>query len=326
MGWPGQRQETLNKAAKIKLPPVRHNLKPKDLVGIPWRVAFALQADGWYLRSDIIWSKPNPMPESVTDRPTKAHEYVFLLTKSARYFYDADAVREGLAESTASDPRMKDMGRVYGGKGRGAYGEEGPANGSMQAWSLNPAGRNRRTVWNIATAPYSGAHFATYPPALVEPCIKAGTSERGCCPTCGKAWERVVERERPPASVYTGKRKPDDIAAVSHPQLGKAGMGQKLQNWYVEHPITTTGWQPACTCPPADPIPCVVFDPFAGSGTTLLVARKLGRHGVGLDLSYAYLHDQARQRLNMTALAEWETGRAAGDNNYHDLPLFEATP
>ena len=155
---------------------VMSGLKPKDLVGIPWRVAFALQADGWYLRSDIIWSKPNPMPESVTDRPTKAHEYVFLLTKNARYYYDADAIRENLTEH---------MG----------------------------VGRNKRTVWEIATQPYPEAHFATYPEKLIEPCILAG------CPQDG-----------------------------------------------------------------------VVLDPFAGSGTTLAVAQKLGRKSIGVDQSLEYIN------------------------------------
>jgi DNA modification methylase len=129
--------------------------KPKDLVGIPWRVAFALQADGWYLRSDIIWHKPNPMPESCRDRPTKAHEYVFLLAKSARYAYDAGAIREAVQVSTIE---------------RSRYG---------QLAGDNETGRNKRSVWTIPTLPYSGAHFATMPEALVEPCILAG------CPVGG---------------------------------------------------------------------------------------------------------------------------------------------
>jgi hypothetical protein len=182
-----------DRGARIKQE-IPEGLKPKDLCGIPWRVAFALQADGWWLRSDIIWSKPNPMPESVTDRPTKAHEYLFLLTKSARYYYDADAVREGF-ESSDHSPRTSginpdNLGRNDRGTGRAFFG--------------NPSGRNRRTVWHIATAPYSGAHFATYPPALVEPCIKAGTSERGVCPECGAPWERVVEKTK--EDVHNGIR------------------------------------------------------------------------------------------------------------------------
>jgi DNA modification methylase len=148
-------------------------LKAKDLAGIPWRVAFALQADGWYLRSDIIWSKPNPMPESVTDRPTKAHEYLFLLSKSPRYFYDAEAIREGIAEETVKD--RVDTGRFT--PERGFPGAVDHGNGRL---GDNPGGkRNRRTVWTIATEPYPEAHFATFPRKLVQPCILAG------CPVGG---------------------------------------------------------------------------------------------------------------------------------------------
>ena len=148
----------------------RIGLKHKDLVGIPWRVAFALQADGWYLRSDIIWAKPNPMPESVTDRPTKAHEYVFLLTKSARYWYDIDAIRESWA-----DDRLGASGTVSL-----RYSEESGRNGDAGLGTAPPfSGRNARSVWTIATQPYSGAHFATMPPALAERCILAGCPEGG---------------------------------------------------------------------------------------------------------------------------------------------------
>ena len=141
--------------------------KPKDMVPIPWMVAMALQADGWYLRSDIIWSKPNPMPESVTDRPTKAHEYLFLLSKSARYFYDADAVREDYS------------GPMYEGRNNGAILNGDRNDRGKTIGMSNPAGRNLRSVWTIATQPYPGAHFATFPEALVEPCIKAGSPEGG---------------------------------------------------------------------------------------------------------------------------------------------------
>lgn len=151
-------------------------LKPKDLVGIPWRVAFALQADGWYLRSDIIWAKPNPMPESVTDRPTKAHEYLFLLSKSPRYFYDADAVREANVGTFNDFPSHA---RIGGGTGRPRYDTNGQAAGPSGHVGTDPAGRNLRSVWTIATQPYPGAHFATFPEKLVEPCIKAGCPPDG---------------------------------------------------------------------------------------------------------------------------------------------------
>lgn len=177
-------------------------LKPKDLVGIPWRVAFALQADGWYLRSDIIWHKPNPMPESVTDRPTKAHEYIFLLTKQERYFYDAEAIKEkssdgthprgpgnmrppkgALAYANGSGEHRTKVGLLAYSKKKRKLADVGSGtknNGSFDdAMSVMPETRNKRTVWTVATSPYKGAHFATFPPNLIKPCILAG------CPAGG---------------------------------------------------------------------------------------------------------------------------------------------
>lgn len=145
-------------------PPIPAGLKPKDLIGIPWRVAFALQAAGWYLRQDIIWHKPNPMPESVTDRCTKAHEYLFLLTKSERYYFDADAIKEQAV--TTGDTRHLRTDKAQ----RTNAGGDRAATGKPQAED-----RNRRSVWTVPTQPYSGAHFAVFPPALIEPCILAGS-------------------------------------------------------------------------------------------------------------------------------------------------------
>ena len=139
-------------------------LKPKDLIGIPWRVALALQADGWYLRQDIIWSKPNPMPESVTDRCTKAHEYIFLLSKSPKYFYDADAI---------SEPA------IYAGDDRGSRTDSRRGTECNSMSGKTGETRNKRSVWEVTTKPYSGAHFATFPPDLIKPCILAG------CPAGG---------------------------------------------------------------------------------------------------------------------------------------------
>ena len=156
-------------------------LRPKDLCGIPWRVAFALQSDGWWLRSDIIWSKPNPMPESVTDRPTKAHEYIFLLAKSARYYYDAEAIKE-----PATEPRKcgkNSRANVDRDPSHATRKQDAIAKRQYQGFNERydfanpPAGRNCRTVWTIPTQPYPEAHFATFPDALVEPCIAAGSRE-----------------------------------------------------------------------------------------------------------------------------------------------------
>ena len=163
-------------------------LKPKDLCMIPARVALALQAEGWWLRSDIIWAKPNPMPESVTDRPTTAHEHVFLLTKSQKYFYDQDAAREknsqgsierfGLTEGIGQTKKWNTSQNKRDGRTDGTKGTEGFRDHV-------PIGRNLRSVWTIATQPFPKAHFATFPEKLVETCIKAGTSQKGCCPECG---------------------------------------------------------------------------------------------------------------------------------------------
>jgi DNA modification methylase len=167
-------------------------LKTKDLIGIPWRVAFALQSDGWYLRQDVIWHKPNPMPESVRDRCTKAHEYVFLLSKSERYYYDAEAISEeavcaGVPQSF--DTPYKNAGR---GSGKKPSGNEKP--GSVPVVYNT---RNRRSVWTITTKPYSGAHFAVMPADLVKPCIMAGCREGGVVldPFSGSGTTAMVARD-----------------------------------------------------------------------------------------------------------------------------------
>ena len=174
-GWAADPTNYAHKAQAYGARKFNHDVKPKDLIGIPWRVAFALQADGWYLRSDIIWAKPNPMPESVTDRPTKAHEYLFLLAKSERYYYDAAAIREEFADERMGNPGVyraalaKAGDATLGTHGRGVTG---------RGWNADAAatGRNRRSVWTVATQPYRGAHFATFPPDLITPCILAGSA------------------------------------------------------------------------------------------------------------------------------------------------------
>lgn len=152
-------------------------LKHKDLIGIPWRAAFALQADGWYLRQDIIWAKPNPMPESVRDRCTKAHEYIFLLSKSPKYYFDSDAIKEpavGGATGAAASFKRTNSKRAQAIPGQG-YGTRRP---DREDVSYNET-RNRRSVWTVATKPFKGAHFATFPPGLIEPCVLAGCPEGG---------------------------------------------------------------------------------------------------------------------------------------------------
>ena len=255
---------------------VTHGLKPKDLVGMPWRVAFALQDDGWYLRSDIIWAKPNPMPESVRDRPTKAHEYLFLLSKNQRYYFDQEAVRESWKpESVARD------GRGYKGTFRsGAYGFNGRETGTP---SEIRSGRNIRTVWNIPTQPYPEAHYATYPEKLVEPCVLAGTSPKACG-VCGGPWERVVERK----AMLIDR-------SYNHPlELRTRTSGTMVE----PAKSTTTGWEPTCSHNDDSGL-SIVVDIFSGSGTTGVVAKKLGRKYIGIDLKAEYL-DMSIKRINAT--------------------------
>lgn len=227
------------------VPPVV-GMKPKDLIGIPWRVAFALQSDGWWLRSDIIWAKPNPMPESVTDRPTKAHEYLFLLAKAERYYYDSEAIAEPLAPSSIerlSQPslneqigstrahagdktngNMKAVGKKTGGNFSRDYAEAQLSHGGMALERPVYSTRNRRSVWEIATQPYPEAHFATFPEALIKPPILAGSASG-----------------------------------------------------------------------------TIVLDPFAGAGTTLLVAKELGRRAIGIEIEERYC-EIAAKRLSQEVL------------------------
>lgn len=239
-------------------------LKPKDLVGIPWRVAFALQADGWWLRSDIIWAKRNCMPESVTDRPTKSHEYIFLLTKSERYFYDHVAIQEKSATGTGES---------------GKFHRAGPNSRNEPV-----AMRNKRDVWTVATQPFPGAHFAVMPEALVEPCILAGTSEAGCCSQCGAPRVRIVKREEPILAAWSAKGAGQYDDAIGGMRMTSLEAGSTLKHIT---PISTVGWQPTCTCG-HDPVPCTVLDPFGGSGTVSYVAQRYGRNSIYIDLNPKY--------------------------------------
>ena len=264
------------------------DIKQKNLVGMPWRVAFALQADGWWLRSDIIWAKPNPMPESVTDRPTKAHEYVFLLTKRAQYFYDADAVRE------ANQDRLGAERLVLTNRGKSAENYSPRKDGKTdERWkqTYRTFGRNLRSVWTIATQPYPEAHFATFPEALVVPCIKAGTSEKGCCATCGAAWVRVVDAKPNPSGT---QEEPIMDRGLGGNQTS-ASLHRNARGVYRE--AKTIGFRPTCDHG-GEPVPCVVLDPFAGSGTVGKVARSLGRSAILIEIKEEYA-ELARKRTDM---------------------------
>lgn len=184
--------------------------KPKDLIGIPWRVAFALQSNGWYLRQDIIWSKPNPMPESVKDRCTKAHEYIFLLSKSTKYYFDIDAIKEDASGFINPIPVGWDTGSGSHNKLKGRYKK---GNGNQ----INYSGkRNKRSVWNVSTPQFKGAHFATFPPKLIEPCILAGCPAGGMVldPFIGSGTTAIVayEHDRKFIGIDLNKQYLDDIA------------------------------------------------------------------------------------------------------------------
>jgi DNA modification methylase len=291
-------------------------LKEKDLVGIPWRLAFALQADGWWLRQDIIWHKPNPMPESVTDRCTKAHEYIFLMTKSARYFWDAEAVKEQ-SETEPHSPgwstqRPTDSGPMERRKADGTSASQWDE--PDRVWGNGT--RNKRSVWTIPSNPYSEAHFATFPPDLIKPCILAGTSARGCCPKCGAPWERVVDYPPLPKC----ERQPPRPKINGNDSMG-AGVREERDNWNgremaklrAENPGITS-WKPGCDCagmpdrpglifeqqhPELTPMPCTVLDPFGGSGTTGMVALELGRKAILVELNPEYVK-LAEQRCFVT--------------------------
>jgi len=355
-------------------------LKPKDLIGIPWRVALALQADGWYLRSPIVWAKGlsfcptyagSCMPESVTDRPTRAHEMVFLLAKNERYFYDHVAVRETAVGGTPGNVTHK---------GKTAY-ENGDKfmRTKVGLTEMGPStSRNLRDTWVVNPGGYKANHYATFPPDLIRPMILAGTSAKGACPDCGSPWERVVAsksnwHERAAAGATAGNV---GVADTYQNAVHGEGMSHDLGG-----PSTTLGWIPSCSCYgveipekfrlPDEPddavepfeceacggsgleeplpmfpdmetpchkckgkgqrpgndvweqwqaecaeaqanrmavlesikdlnlptVPCVVLDPFCGSGTTPIEAVRLGRNGWGIELSKDYCDEHIIPRM-----------------------------
>ena len=296
------------------------NLKPKNLIGQPWRLAFALQIDGWYLRSDIIWAKPNPMPESVqgsgwyrhkvrdkkskewiecsgcekckdnggyvlrmnAGRPTKSHEYLFLFTKSAKYYYDAEAIKE--PSKYPNDNRKSRSSKNHKRMPTEKIAGVRPGDQTYPT-------RNKRTVWTIPTQACPEAHFAVFPEKLVEPCILAGTSEKGYCAECGKPIVRIIEK--------TGGRdwRNDGILSIGIPgERNKGGSnkrGRPTTSLDEVKRTRTIDWKPSCSCRvgtvSGDIIPGLVLDPFMGSGTVAIVAKRLGRDYLGIELSMEYL-------------------------------------
>jgi DNA modification methylase len=349
---------------------VPQGLKPKDLIMIPHRLALALQADGWWVRSDVIWSKNNPMPESLRGwrweqckvkvaksehatvhnikgghkkmledasvhqgmspeflavyenctgcdkckdnnglvlrrgswRPTSSHEHLFMLAKSSMYYSDGESVKEPHTESTLKRITYGLKHKHPDNIGVGIP----PVDTKQMGTRFAPkSGRNLRNVWNIPTTPYKGAHYATFPPELARRCVLSSTS-RHACSECGMAWSRKLEK---PVAPYKDTR-----AHGRHVPTGnKKISGAKLQEWLDANPAKTLGYMPSCQCD-AGVQPCVVLDPFAGSGTVGQVSRELPyqRDFVGLDISYEYLHGQALLR------SERITTKAS----LQELPMF----
>lgn len=247
------------------------NIKAKDLIGIPWMLAFALRSDGWYLRQDIIWNKPNPMPESIDDRCTKAHEYIFLLSKSRTYFFDGHAI---------ATPAKYDSHK-RGAKKNDLQGK------TADAW--NPAFRSiqevakKRSVWTIATIPFSEAHFATFPEELPTYCIRAGSSEKGCCSECGAPYKRQVK----PSEAYAatlGKSYHDhsqDKEIGNTQNRGRSQQQEMAKNGVFTAEYVTVGWNASCACSGGGRQRCTL-----PGGRTLLRRRNdaLGSQEAGAEL------------------------------------------
>jgi DNA modification methylase len=288
-------------------------------LGIPWRLAFALKEDGWRLRSEIIYAKLNPMPESVQTRPTRSHEQVFLFSKQARYHYDAEAVKESSTE-TSGWARQR-------GKGENTWEynntpERIAVTGQPIAASTfgTYGARACRSVWSLPSEPSGFQHYAAFPQALVRRCLLAGAPS-AVCSQCGAPHRRVVETVG-----YQRMRWAPGVDQYHTQANGKHGATSSLSTGDVAHKATT-GFAPTCLCQ-AGTAPSVVLDPFCGSATTLLVARDLGHHAVGVDLSWNYLSTIARVRLGLAKLDAWHgrTGHPAPAVVYDDLPLFGGAP
>jgi DNA modification methylase len=371
-------------------------LKPKDLCMMPQRLAITLQADGWYLRSQIPWLKRNAMPESVTDRPATAVEYVFLLSKSQRYFYDAEAIKKPCSENTnernalgyqhayksqfigsPTDERHQD-GKVIpptraawktpdgwdtttGEGGHGSIHKAGREKGHPASWNgssfdkgktgemkhtrggrklakagsgtknnesfdaamaVMPATRNRRNSdwffesWQglladeegdplalvVNPQPFKEAHFATFPAGLVEPCILAGTSEKGVCPHCGAPWKRVTEAG---LTAHDGETESAYIEGSTANRLALLRQAARERGEEYSNQRKTTGWNPTCKCQAHEPVPATVLDPFFGAGTTGLVSDRLHRNCIGIELNPGYARmAEARIRRESPMFAE----------------------
>jgi hypothetical protein len=301
----------------------RTGLPPKNLVMVPARLALALQADGWCLRAEVSLNKVAPMPESVRDRVTRASERLYLLAKGPRYFYDQEAEREPNAPASADRYGFggdKDGEAVAAGLRTRVVGEREQGDGrNLWDWWDCPLTEEETAScddipepsWEWVPEPSRIKHFAIMPSFLARRCVRLGTSAHGVCSACNAPWVRVVERERPVAGVdvpHGGREL--DVGGHVHGNGANSALrinGPAYEKWQREHGgASTLGWQPSCRCQDPSPRPALVLDPFAGAGTTLLVARLLGRRALGVELSPEY-----------AALARKRVGQA--------MPLFDGT-
>lgn len=296
-------------------------LPAKNLLGMPWRIAFALQDDGWVLRAEVIYCKQNPLPESVRDRPSRAHEHLFMLTKAATYYYDDVAVRE-----PAQYGRREWPGDNYRSAGDGQLGPVRTIGGNGAA---DPStGRNWRSFLLLPTEPFSAAdcgitdadHFATMPTALVEKPILAAPGS--VCSACGAPWRRVVERTFPSDPLRPIKDYKDNGAGRTWTasNASRSMSGQELNAWKLQNPDVTIDWEPTCSCS-VERVPALILDPFAGSGTVGVVALKHNRSFLGIDLSAKYLRiAQARIRQSLAGKPIDRTSKPAPTQLALEMP------
>ena len=276
-------------------------LKPKDMCLIPFRLAIALQNDGWWVRQDIIWEKPSPMPESVTSRCTKSHEYLLLLAKAEKYYFDHIAIREvsstqwNSANSTFANPGEKKRNIIFE-QGMRTHG------GDTFHPDIERFTRNKRSVWTINTESSGHLHFAIMPQALVVPTILAGTSSKGYCKKCGEPWKRTVISQCIQGQYRVGAKATGNYGGQG---TSTSTLGSTLPHHERSPKTMTTGWQKPCNCETNDVVPGLVLDPFMGSGSVALVAKKLGRDYLGIELNESYI-DIANERLQSIEIPLFE--------------------
>lgn len=260
------------------------NLPPKSLMMMPARLALALQADGWLLRSEITWCKRAPMPESCTDRPTTATEKIYLFARSPRYFYDADAVRE------PAEYGRRDWSHTNGNMRRAHNLANMDSKVGLPSATVSggdpSTGRNMWNYWLLSPEPFPAAHFATFPTELPRRCVLAGTSQHGCCARCGTGWRRSVDVSYTKEGAHAALV--DLPGKLAHDPMSHGGP-QSMKHGRANKVTTTKGWAPTCRCSTEDVVPALVLDPFSGAGTTGLVAQRLGRRYIGLELSPEYV-------------------------------------